>query len=143
MNEHTIKLLEDCNSGCKMAINSISQICDYIDDDELKNLVKNYKLKHENLEIKTSNLLLKNGKPEKEPNPIISGLSWFTTEMKLMIRDDSHQVSKLLMDGCNMGIQSISESVNKYTDADFKSLDLASDLIKLDESFMQDLKKHL
>lgn len=143
MTEHTTKLLEDCNSGCKMAINSISQICDYIEGDEFISLVRNYKLKHENLEIESSNLLLENGKFEKEPNPIVSGISWFTTEMKLMIRDDNHQSAKLLMDGCNMGIQTISESVNKYTNADFKSLDLASDLIKLEESFMKDLKKHL
>ena len=36
-----------------------------------------------------------------------------------MIHDDSSQIAKLLMDGCNMGIQSIGKFLNEYEEGVF------------------------
>ena len=41
-----------------------------------------------------------------------SAFSKMTTEMKLMMKDDSSQVAKLVMDGCNMGIQTLGGYIN-------------------------------
>ncbi len=41
-------------------------------------------------------------------------LHWITTEMRLMMKGDCHQVAKLMMNGCNMGgIQSIAKCQNE------------------------------
>lgn len=140
MNEHSLKLLEECNSGCKMALESVNQIHEYIKDHKLMSTLDTYKRKHEVLEVRSTSMLEKNGRPEKKPNMMASAFSYITAEMKLMIKDDNHQVAKLLMDGCNMGIQSISTCRNDYPDADQDVLDLAEDLIKIEEDFMKDLK---
>ena len=34
MNEDTRKLLEECNSGCKMALGSMKQVKEYIQDEK-------------------------------------------------------------------------------------------------------------
>ena len=65
METHTKKLLEECNSGCKMGINSMKQISDYIKDEKLKNLVNEYIRKHQDLEKETSRLLEQSGEEEK------------------------------------------------------------------------------
>lgn len=143
MNEDTIKLLEECDSGCKMALESMKQIIQYVEDEHLKVLIEDYKAKHDELEQKAEEMLEDNGKEEKKPGAMASAFSWFTTEVKLMIQDDNHQVAKILMDGCNMGIQSISENKNKYSQAKKEVLSLADDLVKIEESFMKDLKDYL
>ncbi|MCI9051571.1 MAG: hypothetical protein HFI05_06520 [Lachnospiraceae bacterium] len=143
MNEDTRKLLEECNSGCKMALGSMKQVKEYIQDEKLKKIVESYKQKHEQLEIESSNLLKGAGNSEKEPGVMASMFSWFTTEMKLMIEDDGHQIAKLMMDGCNMGIQSISEYQNKYKEASKEATELAKKLVKTEENFMQEMKQFL
>jgi len=60
--------------------------------------------------------------------------------MKMMMHPSDHEVAKIMMDGCNMGIQSVSEYVNKYHDASQESQDSAKKLIKIEEEFMREMK---
>ncbi len=143
MNEDTCKLLEECNTGSKMALNAMEQIGDYIEDDSLKEMVQSYKEEHEKIKEKSSALLKEHGKEEKDPGAIATIYGKVATEVKLMIKDDSSQIAKLMMDGSNMGIQNISKSQNQYSEASSESQSLADSLIKLDEKFLKDLKKYL
>lgn len=93
--------------------------------------------------MKLPGLLNEEGRPEQEPGKMASVFSWITTEMKLMIKDDSQQIAKLMMDGCNMGIQSISEAVNDNPEASRESKAAAKRLVKELENFMKDLKPFL
>lgn len=143
MEEHTQKLLEECNSGCKMAINSMEQVSEFIEDEKLIQVVSLYKDKHERIEKKSSEMLRQFGETGKEPGAVASTFSWFTTEIKLMLNDDKNQIAKLLMDGCNMGIQSISEHRNQYKHASRESMDLANELVGIEGDFMWELKYFL
>ena len=143
MEEHTKKLLEECNSGCKMAVNSMDQVSEYIEDEKQSQVVGVYRDKHKKIEDKSSELLQRYGETGKEPGAAASVFSWFTTEIKLMLKDDRNQIAKLLMDGCNMGIQSISEDRNKYSGASKESMDLANELVGIEGDFMWELKYFL
>ena len=72
-----------------------------------------------------------------------SVFSQLTADMKLMIKDDNHQIAKLMMNGCNMDIQSISKYVNEYNEASQEVQDLCEDLVKIEEDFMKDLKQFM
>ena len=76
----------------------------------------------------------------EEPSKLAEAMSWLTTEVKMLMRADSHQIAKLMMDGCNMGIQSVSEYINKYDDASEESEKIAGELIRIEEEFMKELK---
>ena len=67
----------------------------------------------------------------------------FMTDIKLLVNKDDSQVAKLAMDGCNMGIQSLSEFINKYEDASSESIAIAKKIVKAEEQFMQELKEFL
>ena len=72
-----------------------------------------------------------------------AAMSWISTEMKMLMREDSTQIAKIIMDGCNMGIQSVSEYVNKNKLASDDSIRLAKNLIKTEEDLMEEMKKFL
>ena len=139
----TCKLLEEVDSGCKMAINSMNRITSYKMDEKLAHLIDSYKYKHMELEKQAAELLRANGRPEKEPGMMAATMSNMTTNMKMFWKDDNNQVAKIMMDGCNMGIQSIAEQINQCTQASKESIGLAKNLIETDENFMCDLKKFL
>ncbi len=96
MNNQTRELLQECSSGCKMAIRSIDQIT-----------------------------------------------AWTNIELKMLVDADSHQIAKVMMDGCNMGIQSASEYKNKYTEASDESISIANRLIGIEERFMEELRGYM
>lgn len=143
MVDDTIKLLEECSSGCKMGINSINQVFPFLKDPEMKQILEEYKKRHEDIEKRAGQLLAQENRPEKEPGVVASAMSWFTTEIKVRMEDTSHQVAKLMMDGCNMGIQSISEAKNKYEEAHMDAQKLADDLVDMEEKYVQELEKFI
>lgn len=143
MTEQTLELLDQVNSGCKMAINSMKQVKEYIMDDKLANIINSYTDEHERLEKETGDQLARYGKAEEKPGLMASAMSWITTEAKLMIKDDAKQIAKIIMDGCNMGIQSISEYLNKDENASPESTHLAKKLIKTEEALMGEMKQFL
>lgn len=143
MREDSLKLLLECNKGCKMAIGSMDQLLQYVRDEELKKIIIGYKDKHEKLEDESSELLKECGQEEKSPGVMAEAMSWFSTEMKMFMEDDNHQIAKILMDGCNMGIQSVCKYQNQYPEASRESLSLAKRLVHVEEDLMEELKKFL
>ena len=126
-----------------MALNSMDRLKDFLMNAELEQTLTTYKDQHKKLEEESSKQLKEMGESEQQPDKIASAFSWITTEMKLMIKDDSAQIAKILMNGCNMGIQSISECMNKCPDASHDSISLAKKLVKCEEKMMEDMKKYL
>ena len=144
MNEHTSKLLTECNYGCRMALESMQKILEYVEDDGFRHLIIQYMEKHEKLEKESADLLSNEGKEQKEPGAVANAFIWLTTEMKLMIKDGNHQIAKILMNGCNMGIQSISKCLNEcccHLENDAEKL--AKKLIHVEEEFMKELEIYL
>lgn len=89
MDEQTRKLLEECSSGCKMAVNSMEQVSEYIKDTKLKELADSFTEKHRELEAETAALLNDAGNDEKAPGAAASTFAWFTTEIKLAVNSDN------------------------------------------------------
>lgn len=143
MEDQTGKLLEKCNLGCKMGVNSMNQVCEFVEDQNLSKIIGDYKCKHEKMEQEAEEMLKECGKEVEKISPMASAMSWLTTEAKLMIKDDSNQISKLMMDGCNMGIQELTESMHKYPEASAKSISLAKEIVRTDEDLLKDLKAFL
>ncbi len=143
MNEDSINLLKECYSGCTMAINSINQIQEFVKDDSLLALLEEYKNEHEHLKEQSCEFLKKAGENGKTPPVMASAFSWITAEMKLLIKNDNTHIAKLMMDGCNMGIQSIGEFLNKYHNACDNAIKLAKEVIRSEEEFNKKMENFL
>lgn len=143
MNDDTINLLKECNAGCKSATNSMEQVQQYMNDENLKILIDEYNDKHIKLGDECHQMLNELEEEEKDPSTMAKAFSWFSTEVKLMMDDSSHKIADLMIDGCNMGIKSVSEYINKYNTASNESMDLAKRLVKIEQDFMSMLLIYL
>lgn len=140
MDANTVQLLKECSSGCQMGMASVKKMREYVEDPKLNNLLEAYGEKHRGLEGRISGILSKYSEEESAPSKMAEAMANMEMSMKMFMHPDDHEVAKLMMDGCNMGIQSVSEYVNKYPDASKESQDVAKDLIKIEEDFMQEMK---
>lgn len=143
MEGQTIALLKQCNSGCKSATNSMEQVMNYVKEEPLKVLIDKCNKKHIKIGEECHELLKKMGVEEEDPSIMAKTVSFVSTEVKLMIKDDSKKIAGLMMDGCNMGIKGISEAINKYPEASKDSIELAKEIVKEEEKFMDELKEYL
>ena len=143
MDEQTRKLLEECSIGCKMAVSSLQQISEYIKDSTLMRLAEDYISRHKELEDEAVSALADSGNDAKDPGAVSSAFAWFTTEMKLAFNDDNSQIAKLLMNGCNMGIQTLGERMNTLSQADKNAHALAQKIIKTEQNLMKELQPYL
>ena len=143
MSNDTVKLLRECNAGCKSATNSMEQVLRYLDNEDLKNLIDEYNDKHIKLGDECHQMLNELDEEEKDPDKMAKTFSWISTEVKLMMDGNSQKIAELMIDGCNLGIKSLSKYINQYKNASNESVDLAKRLIKIEQEFMNELLKYL
>ena len=116
--QDTIKLLRECDAGIKMGVASIDDVLEHIRSDKLNHLLCTCKEEHENLQGQVQQLLGKYKDEGKNPNPIVKGMSWMKTNMKLGMEDSDATIADLMTDGCNMGVKSLNRYLNQYKAAD-------------------------
>ena len=131
MDTSTYEILKECNSGCRMALNSIEQLAVYLKSQELQDLFCKYKEDYEKMEKESIRF------SEAET------FAWISAEVKMMLNDDSSKIAEMMIDGANMGIKSITEKLNRYPEAEKESISLAKKFEKTCEKLIQDMKKYL
>lgn len=141
--EDTIKLLRQCDSGIKMGMDSIDDVLKYVSSDKLKELLIKCKNEHEMLMHKTQEALDRYHDEGKNPNPLVKGMSWIKTNMRLIVNESDETIADLMTDGCNMGVKSLSKYLNEYVSADEQSKNIAKDLISIEESLAKNMRLYL
>lgn len=139
----TIKLLRECNAGVKMGVTSIDEVLHAVKDEKMKKILTDNKQEHEKLGGETTRLLNDYSDEGKEPNPIAKGMSWIKVNMKLGMDNSDATVADLMVDGCDMGIKSLSRYLNQYAAAEEKVKDIAKRLIKLEEDLSVKMRDYL
>ncbi len=143
VNSDTIKLLKECDAGSKMAVASIDDVLEKVNDSAMKGLLQESKKHHEKLGNEIHSMLNQHGKAEKDPNPMAKGMSWMKTNMKMTMDNSDATVADLITDGCNMGVKSLHKYLNQYKAADDASKDICNRLVSIEETLCKDLRQYL
>lgn len=94
MENDTISLLQECDSGSKMAVSSIDEVLDKIKDKEMFNILKESKSHHEKICDEIHQILEENEKEEKEPSKIAQGMSWLKTNILISLDKEDSTIAK-------------------------------------------------
>ena len=143
-NRDSIKLLKECDAGSKMAVSSLEDILDKVENVHLKKLLHETKEHHEKLGNEIHSLLMKYGSEEKDPNPMAKSMSKMKSNFMMGMKEDSDETAAdLITDGCNMGIKSLYKYMNQYPNADKKVKDLCTRLISIEDQLRKELRGYL
>lgn len=141
--QDTVKLLRECDAGVKMGTQSIDDVIEYVEADNLRKLLSECKIEHEKLNTEIQSLLDRYQDEGKDPNIMAKGMSWMKTNVKLAMKESDATIADLMTDGCNMGVKSLNMYLNKYKAADEVSKDIAKRLINLEEKLAIDIRDYL
>lgn len=143
MEQDTIKLLRECDSGVKMGVDSINDVLQSTRSPELKKLLTDCRNQHEILGDEISRKLCAACEPGKQTPACEKGLAWIKTNVKLAVNESDSTVADLITDGCNMGVKSLHRYLNRYSNADADSKGLAHRLIGLEDALAKELRTYL
>ncbi|MDO5557309.1 MAG: hypothetical protein Q4G05_03605 [Clostridia bacterium] len=138
-----VKLLKECDAGVKMGINGIAQVKDKASGENFVNLLDDYEKQHEKLYEIINRKLSECDEHKKDPNAWGEASAWASTNIKMMFNSEDEKIADLMIDGCNMGIKSVSKYMNKYNEASKEVMDIANDVVVLEQHFMNELRQYL
>ena len=141
--QDTVRLLRECDSGAKMGISSISDVEEYVKSERLKKLLEDCKAEHEKISGKIQEILNRFKDEGKDPNALVKGMSWIKTNLKLAMHESDHTIADLMTDGCNMGVKSLSKYLNQYKAADEESKAITERLINVEELLAVNIREFL
>ena len=141
--QDTINLLKECDAGTKMAVSSIDDVIESVQDKKLYKVLNKSKAHHTELGNEIHAMLNERGIGEKEPSVMASSMSWMKTNLKLMMEPSDETIADLMTDGCNMGVKSLNEYLNQYEDADESIKDICHRLISMEEQLRDDISEYL
>lgn len=141
--QDTIRLLRECDAGVKMGISSIDDVLPKVKADSLEQYLVDCRNEHVRLQEEIEVLLENYQDDGKDPNPIVKGMSWVKTNVKLAVENSDETIADLMTDGCNMGVKSLNQYLNEYKAANEKSKDICKKLINLEEKLTTDIRGYL
>lgn len=139
----TIKLIRECDAGIKMGVTSIDDVLTHVKEEKMKNILKDAKQEHERLRSELETMLSDYGDEGKDPNPLAKSMSWMKTNVKLGIENSDRTVADLIIEGCDMGIKSLSRYLNEYKAAEERAKNIAKELIKIEETLSKNMRPFL
>ncbi|MBQ9264092.1 MAG: hypothetical protein IJ189_07795 [Clostridia bacterium] len=141
--QDTVKLLRECDSGAKMGVSSIDDVLGAVHAKELERLLTDCKQEHEKLSGEIQAHLDRFQDEGRDPSVMAEKMAGMMTSMKLMMHESDHTIADLMTDGCNMGVKSLSRYLNQYKAADEVSKDIAKRLIHLEAQLAVDIRPYL
>ena len=141
--QDTIKLYRECDAGIKMGVSSIDDVLEYVDSKRLSQYLTGCKNEHIKLKDEIQSYLDKYHDNGKDPNPMAKSMSWIKTNVKLALKDSDSTIADLMIDGCDMGVKSLSKYLNQYAAADENSKNITKRLIGLEEQLSKDMRQFL
>ncbi len=142
-NSDTAKLLKECNAGIKMGISSLEEVMDSVADKHFRKILEKSLEDNKKLGGKTHRALSQIGDDGKEPHKMAKGMAWVKTNVMLAAEESDKTIADLLTDGCHMGIKSINRYINQYKDAEGFAVDIAKEIVKIEENLAQDIRVYL
>jgi hypothetical protein len=126
-----------------MGITAIDEVIGHVKGAGLKNALSDSKHESERLQTDLQRVLHDYHDEGKAPNPMVQGMSWVKTNWEMLIDGTDSKIAELMVDGCNMGIKSLSRYMNQYKAADERSKDIAKRLISSEEKLSTDMRQYL
>jgi len=138
------EVLYDLYKNAQIALQSISNITDSTDDVTIKQELLNQYEGYEKLAGKIATLMMEYNITPKEPNAMKKAMLWSSIKMSTLTNNSTSHIADMMLKGTVMGISELTQIINsKATTLNENILTLAKELLKVEEDFEEDLKKHL
>ena len=137
------KAITDVYKNAHIALQSISDILPAVEDEKLKKELKDEYDGYEKIIGKISSYLAEKGIEPKDVNVFKKAMLWSSVKMKTLIDDSKNNIADMMIKGTVMGVNELVAMKNEEQNYDKEVADFISELLALEESYHENLKKYL
>ena len=138
-----IDILKEINLNSKVGIEGIEFCMGKTDNSTLKAILNKQKKEYENINNRSTNLLLSLGEDDKEVSPLQKAVSWMGVQMNTLKDNSDSKIAEILIQGNNMGVVKGTKLLHEDDELDSTVRSILSDFISLQQQNIDSLKRYL
>ncbi|MED1205710.1 hypothetical protein [Heyndrickxia acidicola] len=138
-----IKLLHYIHQNAQMGLIAIEQLFGIVEEDHLKKVLQSQNEEYKKIYDECEKRLGEKGKEAKETSPFTKIFSYITININTLTDKSPSRISELMIRGSTMGVIDITKKIKEYNGADKEILNLADQLLKAEQSNIDELKNFL
>lgn len=137
------ELLAEVYRNTHYALQSISDILPETEDEALKEELKKMHDGYEKISGKAALYAREKNIEIKEPGPIKKAMMWGSIKMSTLKDNSRAHIAEMMTQGTVMGITALTRSMNECQGADQEILQIADELLHMEQSYEETLKAYL
>ncbi len=141
--EYNEKAITDVYKNAHIALQSISDLLPSVEDQALKQELKEQYDGYEKIIGEISSFMKENGFEPKDINPMKKAFMWSSIKMKTMFDNSKNQIAEMMIKGTVLGITELTAMKNEGENLTEEIKGLVDKLLALEESYEERLKKYL
>ena len=141
--DNSIKLLEFIYKNAKMGSTSIGDLIDVNEDVRFRDELVHEKETYDAFVKKVIKVMKDMGKEVKDLSYFSQLQSYLMIKMETIKDKSVEHLAGMMMQGSTMGIVQITKKIRDYKDSDKRVVNLAKELLEIEEQNFYELKKYL
>lgn len=142
-NQYNKRAINDVYKNAHIALQSIKDLLPNIDDVELKNELREQYEGYDKFIGKLSGYMAEHNFKPQDINFMKKAMLWTSIKMKTAFNNSKNQVAEMMIKGSVMGINELTAMNNESVNLDPEISTFVKELLTLEETFNQRLKKYL
>ena len=138
-----MKLMREIVRNTAMGAQSIDNIISYVESERLKNVLLEQKEVMEDFYQKAANELSEQELEDAKTNPVQRAMLKAGVKMNVGMNNSSSHIASMMIDGYNMGIESVQKCINELRKDGVEVPPLATDLMKVYDKDIKALREYL
>ena len=141
--QDTVRLLRECDAGIQMVIAVIDDVLAHVQSRSFADALSVCRDRHAALQCEAQAALARFGDKGKGAHPVVKAMSAMKTGLEMAVAPSDSAVAGLILDGCAMGIKSLSRYLNQYQAADESAKALCRRLIEQEDALHRAARAYL
>ena len=138
-----MKIMREIVRNTAMGAQSVDNIMNHVDNEKLKNLLLKQKEVMEDFYQKASNELSEDELNDAKSNPMQQFMLKAGVKMNVGLDNSPSHIASMMIDGYNMGIESVQKCINELNRDGVEVPTLAHDLMKVYDKDIKELREYL
>lgn len=138
-----IELLNFIFKNAEMGIIGIDDLLEILEDNKFSEMLKVQREEYSKITSKARGLINEYGMEVEENSNITKVRSNLMVKLSGLKDKSIKKFAKMMIEGTNKGIIEIQEKINAYKDENNDVLDLANELLEVEENNIEELKEYL
>ncbi len=138
-----LKLLENIYQNAQMGIVGIDNILDDITDKKLKKAIQEQRNDYHDIALKITKYLEQLHHQPEEISSIAKIMTYIDAKVSTMTNKKASNYAMMMIKGNNKGITEIKEKINDYEGSNNEIINLAKELLRIENKNLNQLKKFL